>query len=157
MRVIYNTITKEVVTTTVNDGSITSYPVNTNVIQGDVESIVLQATALGINLSQIPGLNLSPELIRVYSDRAFGQKIFNRFLEENKRVILSTEQNVNQLTSFINLKQLLEAGAIETSRDLLYISPSDAFIIVTPYITSDERKQSYINELNEYLEANNTI
>lgn len=151
MRVIVHEITNEVILVSDDDTGFLAAPDDTMVFQCSEEKMIKIALALNLDLSQMPSIILSPELTRVYKDRSFGQKIFNRFLEENKRIVLSTEENVNQLTAFVNLKQLLEAGAIETARDLLLGSPSTAFVVVEPYLTSDERKQSFVNELNEYL------
>lgn len=152
MRVIYNIITKEIITTVENDNSITSFPVNTQAIQGDTETIFLLATALGLDLSQIPGLNLSPEALLFEQRKAFCTKLFRRYVLENLTISIPTQNNLANAAAFTALKTFADSGAAETIRDILVMTPNaDMFPITPGYASSEERKQSFITDLNEHL------
>src|SRR6478609_7767015 len=129
MRVIYNETTLGIVTTTESDGSITNFPAGLQAIQGSIESIIVQAAALGLDLSQIPGLNLSTEEIRVRSRIAFAEKIRIKFLVENNKNTISSAENLAQMQAFFPVQQLLENNATQTAREILALIPAEAFVL----------------------------
>jgi len=153
MRIIYDLLTKDVVTAIEDDGlSTTAYsPDSYGVIQGDVDTIVEMVIAMGLDVSHIIGIDMNESLKRVIKDRQMGQKLFNRFLSENKQIEINTSDNIKQLQYLINVKMMLDAGALGTARDLLTMIPDNAFITTPGYANGAERKQSYIDEINTYI------
>lgn len=149
-------LTKDIAAVVVDEGtSTTAYPIDEyGVIQGDSNTIMTIAVALGLDTSQIPEIDMTPELKQVILKRQKGQEIFNRFLAENEQIVISTEDNLNQLGALINVKQMLESGALATARDLISMIPGESFITTPGYASGEERKQSYIDELNTFI---NTI
>lgn len=155
MRVVYDLLSKAVVTVIKNDNdTMTAYPSHKyGVIQGDTEAIQKMAVALDLDVSAIPEIVMNEATKRVYKDRQMGQKLFNRFLAENKQITISTDQNLQQLSMLINVKMMLDAGALETARDMLAQIRGAAFIVTPGYATGEARKQSYIDEINTYINS----
>jgi len=155
MRVVYDLISKNIVAVIRNDNdTMTAYSGSSyGIIQGDIDSIQRAAVAMDLDVSSIPEIAMNESLKRVYMDRLTGQRLFNRFLAENKQIEISTAQNIQQLSMLINVKLMLDAGALETARDMLTQIPSQAFLIVPGFETGAERKQSYIDEINLYINS----
>jgi hypothetical protein len=84
MRVVYNKLTLEIVQVVEDESSITALPANVGVLQGDNDVIVITAQALGLDLAQITGLDMTPELAKVYEDKNFCREIHNRLLSSQK-------------------------------------------------------------------------
>jgi hypothetical protein len=94
---------------------------------------------------------MSEEMKSVLRKKNKGQQMINRFLEENEQIVISSEQNLLQLSNFMNVKLLLETGALASAKDALNQLSSESFIVTPNYLSSEERKQSYIYEIDQYL------
>jgi hypothetical protein len=88
----------------------------------------------------------------VKNDIAFGNQLIIRFLTENKKANITTAQSLSQLGAFMNVKMLLEAGAIKAAIDVLQAVDPNVFIVTPGYSSGAERKQSYIDELLNFLQ-----
>jgi hypothetical protein len=93
------------------------------------------------------------EMCRTLLKRSKGNDILNRFLSENEQVEITTEQNLIQLQHLAVVKELLLTGAITSARDIAYTIPPEAFILTPPYATQEERKSSYIEEMNSFINS----
>jgi hypothetical protein len=153
MRIIYNKISKKIIGVFEDGQSVTVAPEWAGIIQGNTTDILEIANILGLNISKLD-IIMEPHVKKLHQDKAKGRELVDRFLAENKQVDLSTEDSISQLSQFLNLKLILEAGAIMTGRDMLLSVPEDVFAITPGYETKAERKQSYIDEMNDYLENN---
>lgn len=153
MRIIYDKLSLEVVQVVEDENSITAFPSNLGVIQGDDTLISTMIVSLGLNFNgEIPNtINMSEEMKSVLRKKNKGQQIINRFLEENEQIVISTEQNLIQLSNFMNVKLLLETGALSSAKDALVQLSSESFILTPNYNSSEERKQSYIDEIDQFL------
>jgi len=80
----------------------------------------------------------------VMRDRQFGQLILNEYLAQNRALALSLSDNIAQLTKFGSAKQLLETGAITSVLAIVQGIATDA-------IFTQERKNYFINKINDYL------
>ena len=144
MRIIYDKLTKDIVTVIADDNSITAFPAGMGVIQGDDDVVKELAVALGLDVSQKPNFNMTQELQKVIKDRTFGNKIINEYLSENKALDLNAVDSIAQLQKFMSLKALLEVGAIGAALAALNQVETDA-------IFTDQRKTYYLNTLGNYI------
>lgn len=151
MRVVYDVNNLQIIQVTDDDSSITSFPSNCGVIQGDSITIATIGTTLGIDLSQITNLDMTNNELKVLKDMAFGRSVVLRYLTENMEITIDTQSNIDQLNTFLSVKLLLESGAIITARDVLTTLSDDMFVVTPEYQTSTERKQSYIDQINSYI------
>ena len=97
--------------------------------------------------------NMTPAMRSLLKKQFKGVEIVKRFLAENEEMVISTNDNLNQLGAFMNVKILLESGALATARDVLSQVPASSFVLTPGYATVEERKQSYLDELNEFIAA----
>jgi hypothetical protein len=154
MRIIYNKSTNEIVSVIEDDNSITSFPPTMGVLQGDDEFIKITATALGLDLSLINSLNITPEEKKLYKDKNFGKKLVDKFVLENMEVDIDEVETLNIFTNFGTLKGLLESGAIGAAKNFLEISTTSEMFNLTPnYQTPGERRQFYLDEITNYLNS----
>lgn len=151
MRVIYNKLSKEVVQVVDDENSITAYPANLSVIQGDGDMIVLSAVAIGLDLSQIPNLNMTPERIKVLQRIKRCNEVKIRFLEENAKVTIEPQESAAQLQAFMTVMLLLDVGDAKTALGAVVQMPNSAFVVTPPYESAIERKQTYIDELSQIV------
>lgn len=154
MRLLYNTSTLVAIAVVEETNSITAYPEGIQSIQGSEESVIIQALALGVDISSITSLNIDPETRTRVRRQSFGKKIYNRFLDENIRMNIPTEANNAILQAFGPLFIALLAGAIQTTYDNLLPEGTTALFMPVPgYASAEERKQSFMNEMKDFLDA----
>lgn len=151
MRVIYNKLTKEISQVVQDDNSITLFPDDYGVIQGDADTVEVLAVALGLDVSQIPGLNMSPEKAKVLTRIARCKETKLRFLTENSTITIAAEQGGAVLQNFSTLLLLLEVGDAKTALAVVSQMPAELFPVTPDYDTSAERKQSYVEELQNIV------
>ena len=84
MRIVYNKLSLEIIQVIEDDNTITAFPPDIGVIQGDADVIAITGAALGLDLSLINGLNMTPELIKVYEDKVFCKTIHDKLLSTQK-------------------------------------------------------------------------
>lgn len=123
------------------------------IIQGDINTLQQVAVTLNLDISNIPELTMNDAFRKVLKDTQMGNKLFRRFLSENKQIDITTSQNLQQLSMLVNIKMMLDAGALVTAREMLSMVPADAFLVTPGYASGAERKQSYIDEINNYLNS----
>jgi hypothetical protein len=87
---------------------------------------------------------------QVKQDIEFGRNVVIDYLAENKTMDLSTEASLIQLQKLQGIKMLLESGAVGAARDLLTATVVDE-------VFTEERKTSFINKLNAYLNESTTV
>jgi hypothetical protein len=153
IRIIYDLQTKEVLSILDGADGVTAYNQNTcGLIQSNEVEMLSQAIAFGLEaqpiLDFIDSHNLNemhPELRKVMKDRAFGQKLLNEFLAENKTIDLTLEQDLQIFQSLSPLVSMLTIGAINRAAELWDQVPADGVII------TQARKDKYTNMLMEYL------
>jgi hypothetical protein len=151
MRLIYDKISNEIIKVIEDGNSITAFPENLGVIQGDLGTVATIAALIGLDVSQIPGINMTPELRQVLKKRKKGQDILNRFLAENEQLQISAEQNIAQLSAMVNVKQMLESGALATARQMIANIPGEVFLVTPGYESGEHRKQTYLEEIDTYI------
>ena len=81
---------------------------------------------------------------KLQRDKGVGQYIVDQFLLLLKVQNMSVSSSVNLLSKFVNIKMLLEMGAVKEAKVLLYLVETDE--LFTP-----EVKQDYINQITSYL------
>jgi hypothetical protein len=147
MRVVYDKLSKEIVTVIEDENSITAFPANLGVIQGDAEMIVQSATAIGLDVSQIPNLDMSPERKEVIQDRLFCREIQNKLLESQKDGQTLDPLVYRQMSDlFFYAKDAADNGNPSQVKYELQQIP-DAL----PLANWIELKASLIAEIDEYL------
>ena len=110
MRLIYNKITLEAQVVN-NENSITVIPANVGVIQGDIDFVRTAATALGLNISEINELDMTPEMIKVYEDKAFCKTIHDKLLSSQKLTpVLEPEVYRQMVDTFKYAKEAANNG-----------------------------------------------
>lgn len=152
MILIYNVITREVTHIIEEEQGFLQYREEDHVvIQGSEEEVLELATLKNLIFTEDMAAYLSDEEKKLIRDKAFGTRITNRFLVENNRIELSMQDNLNQFSFFSQLKQMLDAGAIRMCYNMLLDIDASIFVVVDGYTTSEERKQSFITEFENYL------
>lgn len=152
MILIYNIITREVTHVIEEDQGFLQYREEDHVvIQGSEEEVLELATLKNLIFTEDMAGYLTEEEKQLIRDKAFGTKITNRFLVENSRVELSMQDNLDQFSFFSQLKQMLDAGAIRMCYNMLLDIDANVFVVVDGYANSEERKQSFITEFENYL------
>lgn len=146
MRVIFNRHTKEVVAVVdENQTSITWFPNEYGVIQGDINIIEGLAVELGLDLQQIPQLNISLEKQRLIYRLKRCRDVKIRFLEENATIYIPN--SIQMLQSFMTISLLLDMGDAKSALQILEsVSPS-IFLVTIGYTSPEQRYETYINEL----------
>lgn len=159
MRVVYRKDILTIVSIENDFGTITAFPNENSVIQADGDTAIKTAIALGLDVDKILifatqnniPISMTTELRTVLLKRAKGQEIYNRFLAENETIVIDTQQNLAQLAAFVNVKMMLESGALKTARDIIQEIPDAAFVLTNPYLNQTERKQSYLDEIDNFI------
>ncbi|MFN8436128.1 MAG: hypothetical protein U0V72_00710 [Cytophagales bacterium] len=77
-------------------------------------------------------------------DKGMGLYIVDQFLLLLKAQNMSVSSSVNLLSKFVNIKMLLEMGAVKEAKVLLYLAETDELF-------TQEVKQDYINQITSYL------
>jgi hypothetical protein len=151
MRVVYNKLSKEIVQVVEDDNSITAFPPDLAVIQGDEGEIVTIAQALSLDITQIPNLTMTNERVKILQRIKRCQDLKLRFLEENATVTISSEQSAAQLQAFMSVMMLLDVGDARTSLAIVSQIPASVFVLTQGYEDQQARKQSYIDELSNIV------
>lgn len=163
MRIIYNEFTKEILTVIAEDsGTVTALPPGTGVIQGSPQTLYLQALAIGLDASQIPGApsmgsNILNDRERLIARLARCNNVKLRFLEENLSIAVSAEQSGQLLQAFVNVMLLLDSGDARTALMIVDQLPAALFYpckiqgSTSLYETPEARKESYVIELQNIV------
>lgn len=162
IRVIYNQTTKEISNVLFAEGETLFNQQINAMIQGDIETVFSLANTIGVNVNPIieflnqEGIDTSniAEKARLSYKKFKGRAIVDRYLLENETIVISSTENMGALSSFLPLKILLESGALATAKDLLeYQIPAEAFILTPDYDSQQERKQSFIDEIQSIIDT----
>lgn len=151
MRLVYNKLSKEVVTLIEDDNSITSFPPDYGVIQGDIEMLSEIAAIQGIDVSQFEELNMTNERKKVLLRLHRCKMVKLRFLEENASITI--ENSASLLQAFMNVSMLLDLGDAKTALTILQGMDEATFPVTPAYADNAERKGSYVSELQEIVDT----
>lgn len=80
-------------------------------------------------------------------DKSRGAAAINRYVRENKGLSIDPQQSIQLGQTLVVLEMLLRNGSIEPGRVMIESMPLHCFPPCPPYVTSEERKQSYVDEL----------
>jgi hypothetical protein len=151
MRVVYNKLSKEIVQVVEDDNSITAFPPDLAVIQGDEGEIVTIAQALSLDITQIPNLTMTNERVKILQRIKRCQDLKLRFLEENATVTISLQDSAAQLQAFMSVMLLLDVGDAKTALAVVSQIPASVFVLTTSYENQEARKQSFVDELSSIV------
>lgn len=153
MRIIFHRNTKEILAVIEDEDSTTSIPHEYAMLQADPETVAHLAAATGLDITQIQGIDMSSEELRVIARIKKCEAIKVRYLAENITISLTPEQSGGQLTAFSQLLMLLSVGDAKTALTMLTQIPSEAFLVTAGYTTTEERKETYRNELQQIIDT----
>lgn len=89
-------------------------------------------------------IEVNKEMLQAY-DADFCAKLKDHYLKENKAMVLTAEQSLEQLAEFQSLMALADTGS-----PVLMLSTMQSIAANETYWTQP-RKDFYINETNEYI------
>lgn len=98
MRVVYNKLNNQIVQVINDDATITAYPADYGVFQGDEDFIKTVAVSLELNISQISGITMTVDEIQVYKDRNFCKQLQMKLLAAQKSSLTLSGATYRQLT-----------------------------------------------------------
>jgi len=87
------------------------------------------------------------ELNQLFQRMEKGRRLISRYILENSKIKIAPEQSIQLAATLGTLKTLLESGSLGAALVMIEGLPIECFPVVEPYLTNEERKQSYISEL----------
>jgi len=129
MRVIYDKQTKAIITVVDDDNSITAFPSDYGVLQGDDEMIAKVCEVYSIDTAKLP--ELSKEVKEVLQDKAFGQSVVDNFIAK---------------LGLADVLEHLYAGDIQAARIALNSKEAESIPVSV--------KEESVAEMEAYLIAN---
>jgi hypothetical protein len=158
MRIVYNEFTKEINFFTIEDtADVIALPPGYSIIQGSPNTCYLQAIAVGIDTSEIPGMYVLDDRAKLIARLNRCKNCKLRFLEENLSATIDPARSAQLLQTFINVMLLLDAGDAKTALGAVMQIPGSYFPVTkihgstSLYEDGDARKESYVIELQKIV------
>jgi|ERR1044072_3266741 hypothetical protein len=158
MRIIYDEFTKEISLIEIVDSrDALALPPGVAMIQGTPNTCYLQAIAVGIDVTQIPGTHVLDDKAKLNARLARCRNAKLRFLEENLSATIDPAHSAALLQTFINVMLLLDAGDAKTALGAVMQIPGSYFPVTriygstSLYESGEARKESYVIELQKIV------
>ena len=131
-----------------DENSITAFPPDLGVIQGDSATVKMMVAALGLDHSQIQNLDMTEVEKQVLKNKIFGQRIMNKFIAMRADVPASPEEDLAIMDHNVlgDVRALLYDGSIKSARKRLITKTDD----VLPLPIRDQ----FVQEMADYLIEN---